>query len=205
MATLLQIDSSGLSDSSTTRKLSAHYADKWKEANPNGKIIQRNLSETNVPFATEALIFAMNTAPDKLTSSQKLLLSLPDELMKELLEAETYVIGAPMYNFSIPAILKAYIDAIVRPGLTFSYDGGKPKGLLKNKKVIVVTASGGDYSQAPMKNMDFVEPYLRTIFGFIGITDVTFVKAHGNDPQTKSATESAAKTAIDALFQRVTA
>jgi len=205
MATLLQIDSSGLSDTSITRRLSAHYAAKWKEANPDGKIIQRNLSETNVPFATEALIFAMNTAPDKLTSSQKLLLSLPDELMKELLEAETYVIGAPMYNFSIPAILKAYIDAIVRPGLTFSYDGGTPKGLLKNKKVIVVTASGGDYSQAPMKNMDFVEPYLKTIFGFIGITDVTFVKAHGTDTETKSATESAAKSAIDALFQRVTA
>lgn len=205
MATLLQIDSSGLSDASITRRLSAHYAEKWKEAHPNGKIIHRNLSETNVPFATESLIFAMNTPPDKLTSAQKLLLSLPDELMKELLEADTYVIGAPMYNFSIPAILKAYIDAIVRPGLTFTFEGGKPQGLLKDKKVIVVTASGGDYSQQPMKSMDFIEPYLRTIFGFIGVTDITFVKAHGNDPETKAATETVAKAAIDGLLQTVTA
>lgn len=205
MATLLQIDSSGLSEASITRRLSAHYAEKWKEAHPNGKITYRNLTETNVPFATEALIFAMNTPPDKLTAAQKLLLSLPDELMKELLEADTYVIGAPMYNFSIPAILKAYIDAIVRPGLTFSFEGGRPQGLLKNKKLIVLTASGGDYSEQPMKSMDFLEPYLRGVFGFIGITDITFVKAHGNDPETKATTEASAKAAIDQLFQAVTA
>lgn len=205
MSTLLRIDSSGLSDTSVTRGLTSHYAHKWQEAHPNGKIINRNLSETNVPFATESLIFAMNTPEDKLTAAQKLLLSLPDELMKELLEADTYVIGAPMYNFSIPAILKAYIDAIVRPGRTFTFEGGKPQGLLKSKKVVVVTASAGDYSQEPLKGMDFVEPYLRGVLGFIGITDITFVKAYGKDPETKAATEAAAKATIDQLFQAVTA
>ena len=205
MATLLQIDSSGLSKTSVTRRLSAEFTKKWLEANPGAKVVHRDLLETKLPFANEALIFAMNTPPEDLTAAQKMLLALPDEFMKELQEADTLVIGAPMYNFSIPAALKAYIDAIVRPGLTFSFEGGYPKGLLKNKSAIIVTASGGDYSQPPMKAMDYVEPYLRSILGFIGITDVTFVKAHGNDPDTKSATEQLAIGEINNYFNLVAA
>ena len=205
MATLLHLDSSAQNETSVTRRLTSHYAENWRQANPNGRIIYRDLTETKLPFASEALIFAMNTPPENLTAAQKLLLALPDELAKELIEADTYVFGAPMYNFSIPANFKAYIDAIVRPGLTFSFEGGAPKGLLTNKKAIVVTASGGDYSQPPMKNMDHLEPYLRSIFGFIGITDVKFVKAHGHDPATKEVTEKNAQSIINGYFQPVSA
>jgi len=201
MATLLQIDSSGQNEASITRRLSAFFAHKWKEANPEGRVIYRNLLETEIPYATEALIIAMNTPPETLSEKQKQLLAQPDVLMNEIQAADTYVFGVPMYNFSVPAIFKTYIDAIVRPGLTFSFAGGAPQGLLKNKKAIVITASGGDYSQEPMKNMDFVEPFIRVIFSFMGITEVTFIKAHGNDPATKASSEALAKSNIELLFQ----
>lgn len=205
MATLLHLDSSGQRESSITRRLTAFYASEWHKANPEGTTIYRNLNNTKLPFVTEELITAIYTPTEALNEQQKRLLDLPNQLMFEILEADTYVFGVPMYNFSVPAIFKAYIDAIVRPGLTFSYEGGTPKGLLKNKKVIVVTASGGNYSDGPMKNMDFVEPYLRAVFGFIGITDVTFIKAHGNDEATKAATEKIAEGAIISTLQTAAA
>ncbi len=203
MVTLLHLDSSGQSESSVTRKLSSHFAEKWQEANPGGRVIYRDLTSTNVPFASEALIFAMNTPPEKLTAAQKLLLALPDELAKELLEADTYVLGVPMYNFSVPAVFKAYLDTIVRAGITFSFEGGYPQGLLKNKKVFVVSASGSDFSQPPLSSMDFLEPYIRAIFSFIGLTDVTFFKANGHNEAEKSASLSTAKSSISSHFQPV--
>jgi len=117
------------------------------------------------------------------------------------MEADTYVIGAPMYNFSVPAVLKAYIDMIVRAGITFKYStGGSFEGLLKGKKAIVVTASGADFTPPEMKGYDFVEPYLRAILGFIGITDVTFVKSHGTKPEVIEANSKLAQAEIDNIF-----
>jgi len=201
MTKLLHLDSSGKGSMSTTRPLTQYFATKWKEANPSGEIIYRDLAESNLPFINGELVGAFYAQPDQLTANQTNLLLQPDQLFEELQNADVYVFGVPLYNFAVPAVFKAYIDLIVRPGKTFSYDGGIPKGLLSNKKAFIVTATGADYSQEPMKNLDFVEPYVRAILGFIGITDVTFIRAHGSNPEMISKTSSMAKNSIEAIFQ----
>ena len=90
---------------------------------------------------------------------------------------------------------------VVRAGKTFSYDNGRPKGLLTNKKAFIITASGGAYDAEPMKSFDFVEPYLRAVMGFLGVTDVTFIKAHGSNPETIAATTEQAMKSVDQLLQ----
>ncbi|HKW35990.1 MAG TPA: NAD(P)H-dependent oxidoreductase, partial [Candidatus Acidoferrum sp.] len=116
--------------------------------------------------------------PSKVTAAQRSYLATSDELIEELQAADTIVIGAPMYNFSIPAPLKAWIDQIVRLGKTWGYGASGPQGLLSDKKVIVVTARGGTYEKGTARGaLDFQEPYLQHILAFIGLTDVTFVHA----------------------------
>jgi len=200
MTKLLHLDSSGKGSLSVTQPLTAHFANKWKEANPTGQVIHRNLSESNIQFVNAELIVSFHTPEDKLTQEQKDLLAQSNSLIAELFEADVYVFGVPMYNFSVPAIFKAYIDLVIRAGKTFSYEGGRPKGLLANKKLVVVTASGGDYSSEPAKSLDFVEPYLRALLGFVGITDITFIRPHGHNAEIVSATTQAARETIDALF-----
>jgi FMN-dependent NADH-azoreductase len=102
-----------------------------------------------------------------------------DNAVNELMQADILVISVPLYNFNIPSALKAWIDHIVRAGKTFSYEGGKPEGLLKNKKVYLAIASNGVYSDGPMKSFDFGEPYLRFIFGFLGLHDITTYRIEG--------------------------
>jgi FMN-dependent NADH-azoreductase len=201
MTKLLHLDSSGKGSLSTTRPLTRYFATKWKEANHSGEVIYRDLAESDLPFVSGELVGAFYAPPDQLSSDQKKLLVQPDQLFSELQSADVYIFGVPLYNFAVPASFKAYIDLIVRPGKTFSFDGGIPKGLLSNKKAFIVTATGGDYSQEPMKSLDFVEPYVRAILGFIGVTDVTFIRAQGTNPEVISKTSSLAKTSIDAVFQ----
>src|SRR5581483_12149622 len=99
-----------------------------------------------------------------------------DENIRAVQDADILVIGAPMYNFSIPSALKAWIDHVVRRGVTFSYSDKGPEGLVKGKKVYVAISSGGVFSEGMLKTMDFVEPYLRTVLGFIGLTDIRFFR-----------------------------
>jgi FMN-dependent NADH-azoreductase len=200
MATLLHIDSSGKGSLSVTQPLTAHFAQKWREANPSGRIIDRHLGESNLPFVNAELVAAFYTPSNKLTDEQRKLLEQSDQLISELSAADVYVFGVPMYNFSVPAVFKAYIDLVVRAGKTFSYEGGRPKELLDNKRLFVITSSGGDYSSEPMKSMDFVEPYVRAIMNFMGVTDITFIKAHGSNPEAIAATSQAAMGSIDQLF-----
>lgn len=203
MATLLHLDSSGQSENSVSRKLTAHYVKIWKEANPNGRVIYRDLVKSDIGFLTNEHIVAFNSPQDSLNAAQKKLVELPDKLMEELQEADVILFGTPMYNFSVPAVLKGWIDMIVRPGLTYSFAGGTPQGLLKNKRAVVVTTSGGDYSQAPMQQYDFVEPWLRTILGFIGITDVSVVRSFGTNPEVIATSSKLAEQAIEREFAAV--
>src|SRR5215475_8267095 len=159
---LLQIDSSAR-DSSVTRKLTTKFVEEWKKHHPAGQVIYRDLSTTMLPPITDDW-GATHIEESKLTPAQRAYLSTSDELIEELQAAETVVIGAPMYNFSIPSQLKAWIDQIVRTGKTFRYGVNGPRGLLENKKVFVVTSRGGSYEKAsPTAAFDFQEPYLRTI------------------------------------------
>jgi len=180
MPTLLHVDSSPLGNASISRHLSSEFVSNWKKANPNGKVIARDLSVTSLQPVTGAWVGAAYTPEDTRTAEQRELLAVSDTLIAELEAADEYVFGVPMHNFAVPSVLKLWIDLISRAGKTFSYASGAPEGLLKNKKVTFVVASGGVYDAATaMAAFNFVEPYLRTVFGFLGVTDVSFINAGG--------------------------
>jgi len=173
---LLQIDSSARAGS-VTRGLTAKFAEEWKTNHPTGEVIHRDLATTMLPLITDDWN-ATQIDPSKLTPAHRNYLSTSDALIEEVQAADTLVIGAPMYNFAIPSLLKAWIDQIVRIGKTLGYGPHGPHGLLGNKKVFIVTSRGGAYEKGtPREKFDFQEPYLRHIFGFIGLTDVTFIHA----------------------------
>jgi len=180
MPTLLHIDSSPAGDHSVSRALTAEFVKHWKAANPDGKVIDRDLTKTALLPVSGAWIGAAYTPPDALTAEQKALLALSDELVGELLEADEYVFGVPMYNFGVPASFKLWIDSVARVGKTFAYVDGAPKGLVEGKKATFLIASGGDYGPgSPAESYNFVEPYLKAFFGFMGVTDVHFQTAGG--------------------------
>ncbi len=190
---LLQIDSSARS-SSVTRQLTAKFVEEWKKNHPDGEVIQRDLATTLLPHITDDWS-GTHLDPSQLTPAQRSYLSTSDQLIEELQAADTIVIGAPMYNFAIPSPLKAWIDQVVRMGKTFGYGPSGARPLLSDKKVSVITARGGAYRKGtPGEKLDFQEPYLRHILGFIGLTDVTFIHAEnqareGAGPSLASAAE----------------
>jgi FMN-dependent NADH-azoreductase len=187
---LLQIDSSART-SSVTRRLTAKFAEEWRKSHPDGEVIRRDLSATTIPLITDEWS-ATRLEESKLTPAQRSYLSTSDELIEELKAADGVVIGAPMYNFSISASLKAWIDQIVRIGKTRGYGPNGGQGLLEKKKVVVITSRGGAYEKGTaMEAFDFQEPYLRHILGFIGLTDVTFIHAE-NQAREEAAVSFAA-------------
>ena len=197
---LLQIDSSARS-SSVTRQLTAKFVEEWKKNHPAGEIIRRDLA-TTFPHITDDW-GRTHLEPSQLTPAQRNYLSMSDHLIEELQAADTIVIGAPMYNVAIPSSLKAWIDQVVRMGKTFGYGPSGARGLLSDKKVIVITARGGAYPKGtPGEKVDFQEPYLRHILGFIGLTDVTFVHAENQareeaGPSLASAAEHIGRLVAD--------
>ena len=192
---LLRIDSSARG-SSVTRQLTARTAEEWQKSHPDGDVIHRELSVTQLPPITDDW-GATQLEASKLSLAQRSYLSTTDQLIEELLAADTIVIGAPMYNFSISAPLKAWIDQIVRIGKTFSYGTNGPRGLLETKKVIVITARGGAYEKGTVTEaFDFQVPYLRHILGFIGLTDVTFIHA---DNQSREQAAESLQSAVETI------
>src|SRR5271154_436204 len=180
MATLLHIDSSPLYERSVSRHLSAAFVDRWKSLHPGATVIDRDLNATSLPPVSAEWVGAVYTPEEARTPQQKKLLTLSDTLLAELAQADEYVIGVPMHNFSVPSVLKLWIDQISRVGKTFSYADGVPKGLLISKKVTFIIATGGSYdAETQMASFNFVEPYLRSVFGFLGVTDTTFLTAGG--------------------------
>ncbi|CAM6003211.1 unnamed protein product [Sphagnum balticum] len=203
MPKLLQIDSSGKGSGSVTRPLTKFFAEQWQASNRSGEVVYRDLMKSDLKFVDEETVGAYFTPEDKQTDRQKQALAKSNLLVDEILSADTIVIGTPMYNFIVPAVFKAYLDLVIRAGKTFSYESGTPKGLLGGKKLIIISSSGGDYSQPPMKSYDFVEPYLRAIFGFLGITDITYLTAPGRDPETIAKTSKAVQEEIKKLLAAV--
>ena len=180
MPTLLHLDASPRGDYSISRQLSAAAVAAWKDKHPGGKVIVRDLTKTKMTFVDLDWITGAFSAPDQLTDDHKNALAISDTLISELLEADEIVMGTPMYNFTIPAVVKAWIDHVVRAGKTFNYGSSGPEGLAKGRKMLVAVASGGSYDKASgMEAYNYETPYLRQILGFIGITDLTFVHAGG--------------------------
>jgi FMN-dependent NADH-azoreductase len=179
MSTLLKIDVSTRGNLSISRRLSSLFLEQWKEAHADCHVIERDIDTTDLPFLEFPWIAANLTRSAARTEQQKALLVPSDELIAELQTADEYVIATPMYNFGIPAKLKAYVDHIVRSGLTFTmHADGSYTGLLSGKKATVIIASAGEYGRdAPTVGLDTLKPYLREILGFIGVTDVTFIQS----------------------------
>jgi len=169
--TVLQINSSSRFEGSITRQLSALVVKQIIQDNPGLSLHSRDLA-TGLPFIDEQWVEANFTAAENRNEQHKEKLSFSDELVGELKKAEIIVIASPIYNFSIPAVLKAWVDLVARAQLTFRYTSNGSEGLLKGKKAYVVVASGG----VPIgSEMDFASSYLKQVLGFIGITDVTVV------------------------------
>ncbi len=180
MPTLLHIDSSPLYGMSVSRELSATFVAHWKMSHPDGTVVDRDLNSTAMPPLTAAWVAAAFTPEQQRLEEQRQQLSLSDTLLSELQLADEWVIGVPMHNFGISSVLKLWIDQVVRAGKAFAYVDGKPQGLLIDKKVTFVVATGGMYDPGTqMASFNHVEPYLRSVFGFIGVKDVTFLTTGG--------------------------
>jgi FMN-dependent NADH-azoreductase len=190
---LLHIDSSALGAYSVSRGLTAAIVAEFRHNEPSLEVVYRDLSATHMPHWTPV---ADDLHPDA---------PIANEIMEEFLAADVIVVGAPMYNFSIPSQLKAWIDRITVVGKTFSYSEAGPKGLAGDKRVIVASSRGGAYAeQTAAAGMDFQETYLRALFGFLGVTDLRFMRAEGlamGDEQKDAATRTAMAD-IGSLFRQ---
>lgn len=173
---LLAIEASPRSDHSVSRKLTAEFIRQWKAAHPDGSVVSRDLVETRLPFVDQPWIQGAFTPPATHSPEAAAAIRVSDDLVAELKSADHIVLGTPMYNFAIPARLKAWIDHIVRMDVTVSSTGYQ--GLLTGKSADVILASGGDFSPgSPVEKYDLASGYLRQIFTFIGINDVNIVLA----------------------------
>jgi FMN-dependent NADH-azoreductase len=199
MTNILHLDSSPRGGRSISRTLSHEFIADLQAAHADLTITYRDLGHHPVPLVDENWIAAAYSPADTHTPEQAAAIRVSDELVDEFLAADRYVVAVPMYNFSIPANFKAYIDQIVRVGRTFSVDATGYQGLVHNKKMTIITAQGGAY---PEGHNDLQTPYLKLIFGFIGITDIEFVRADslsmGDEARERaiSDAQSSLKTAI---------
>jgi len=177
MPTLLVVESSPRGHHSMSRGLTAMFVEQWLAKNPGGTVVERDLMESNLPFVTMPWLGAYFTPFDQHSPEMKEILRLSDELVDEILNADHIVIGTPVYNYNVPAVLKAYIDHIVRKGRTLGFAG---EGLVHGKACTIVMASGGVYTEgSPIRDRDIATNYLQLILKVIGIEDVTVV-AGGN-------------------------
>jgi FMN-dependent NADH-azoreductase len=180
MATLLHLDSSPMGAASVSRHLSNTFVENWKKAHPGGTVVTRDLTASGLVSITAAWVAAAYTPAESRTAEQKAVLAKSDELVAELVAADEYVVGVSMHNFGVPSVMKQWIDQIARVGVTFAYVDGAPKGLLTGKKATFVLAAGGTYGPgSATESLNFVEPYLKTIFGFLGVSNVEFHTAGG--------------------------
>ena len=177
MPTLLVIESSPRGNQSMSRGLTAMFVEQWLAKNPGGTVVERDLIESNLPFVTMPWLGAYFTPSDQHSPEMREILRLSDELVDEILKADHIVIGTPVYNYNVPAVLKAYIDHIVRKGKTLGFAG---EGLVHGKACTILMASGGVYTEgSPIRDRDIATNYLKLILKVIGIQDVTVV-AGGN-------------------------
>ncbi|MAI62045.1 MAG: hypothetical protein CBB87_06085 [Micavibrio sp. TMED27] len=199
MTNILHISSSSDIQSSVTRQIGAVTVADLKAASPDAKIIERDLVKNPVPHINPEFLGAMFSGQPDAPE-----LKLSDELIDELFASNIIVFEAPMYNFGIPSVVKAWVDHIARAGKTFKYGENGPEGFLTDKKVILVLGRGGIYTEGPMKAMEHQETYMRTIFGFIGITDVEVIYIEGVafGPEKKAEALAAATERAHSITQK---
>ena len=197
MKSLLVINSSAAREGSVSRELVELAVDRLKQESPEAAVVRRDLGANPVPHLEVATLNGVRGTPS--TVVEQAARKLSDELIAELRAADTIVIGAPMYNFGVTTALRSWFDHVLRAGETFSYSAEGPRGLLEGKRVIVIESRGGLYSEGPAAAIDFQEPYLRHLLGFIGIKDVTFVHAEkiGYGSESRAASIAGARGRIE--------
>ncbi|MVW76199.1 FMN-dependent NADH-azoreductase [Pseudomonas xionganensis] len=176
MSQILVIESSARKQGSVSRQLTEQFIAHWQAAHPGDQIKVRDLAVDQVPHLDGNLLGGWMTPAEQQSEAERAALALSNTLTDELLAADVLVLAAPMYNFAIPSTLKAWLDHVLRAGVTFKYGEQGPEGLLQGKRAFVLTARGGVYAGT---GLDHQEPYLRQALGFIGIEDVQFIHAEG--------------------------
>lgn len=200
---LLHIDSSISGANSVSRQLSKEVVEKWRAAHPGLQVQYLDLTvEAPNPLTRDALGFRVPVSDDSLTDAQRAENEVSAKLVNQVLDADVIVIGSPLYNFTIPAQLKAWLDRIAQGGKTFKYTENGPVGLLGDKTVVLALSRGGIYSTSEAgQAMEHQESYLKAIFGFMGVTDVRVVRAEGLDmgPDSRERGLAQARQEIEAL------
>ena len=177
---LLHIDSGILGTASVSRQLSANAVAEWRLQHPNTQVIYRDLVANPLTHLAGEQLFAAAADPGQRSPEMQAILAESEKVLQEFLDADIVVIGAPMYNFGVPSQLKAWIDRIAIKGKTFAYTEYGPKGLAGDKTVIVASTRGGFYgASSPVASWDHQEAYLKAVFGFLGVTDLRFLRAEG--------------------------
>jgi FMN-dependent NADH-azoreductase len=199
MSHILLITSSPRVESYST-KVARSLAEKLATRALDSTVVVRDLTREPLPHIDNSFVLARSLPPENLTAVQRAALTVSDMLLKELFAADTIIMAAGMINFGIPSNLKAYIDYIVRPGVTFKYGENGPEGLIKGKKLYLVLARGGVYTQGPMQQLNFQDPYLRTTLGFIGLSDIEVITVEG-----VAFGPEAAERAVRAALEQVSA
>ncbi|NPC57892.1 FMN-dependent NADH-azoreductase [Caenimonas sp. S4] len=198
---LLHVDASVTGAQSVSRELSSAVVEAWRASEPGLQLVYRDLARTVPPQLTEAALKVIKFGAEPSADTPARDLAFMEELLVEFLTADAVVIGAPMYNFTVPTQLKGWLDALAQPGRTFAYTPQGPKGLATGKRVIIASARGGSYSQPPMNARDFQEPYLIAVLNFMGITDIEVVRAEGvNMPGRRDGSIEQARRDISVLF-----
>lgn len=177
--TLLRIDASARLAGSHSRGLADDFQAQWQQAHPDGRVVVRDLARQPIAQIDALTIEGFYTPRAQHTPAHTAATALSDELIAELLAADVLLISTPMYNFSVPAALKAYIDQIVRIGQTFAADETGLHGLVPDRPTYVALAAGAVYHGTALASLDFVAPYLNTLLGFLGLTSVEFLAVEG--------------------------
>jgi FMN-dependent NADH-azoreductase len=200
---ILHVSSSSRGDASYSNRVATQVLDELRSRNPGARVTVRNLATDPLPHIDDDFVAATRTGAA--TDRQRTLLAQSDALVDELFGADIVVIAAPMINFTIPSNLKTWIDYVARAGRTFSYSEAGPKGLVTGKHVIIVAARGGIYSQAPA--LDFQLPYLKSVLGFLGMTDVEVLEVEGTayGPEAAEKAVSAATAKMRSRCEQVAA
>ncbi|MGX1928178.1 FMN-dependent NADH-azoreductase [Flagellimonas sp. 2504JD4-2] len=184
MKTLLRIDCSSRTAGSHSRALADYFEKRWKQANPQGRIVFRDLAKEGLPHIQNNTIEGFYTPKERITSALSEALALSDELIAELKTGDEILISSPLYNLNVPSNLKAYFDQVVRIGHTFGINENGYYGLLKNKLCYLITVKGGVYQGTPMEKYDFQEPYLQAILSHMGIKTRKLFSLEGSSDGT---------------------